>query len=699
MADLKSSYSAADSIPIKLIKNYELMHSMMNDGIILPIHVQFIPTNRCNLKCLFCSCANDDRKTEMSLKDARKLIEIMKNLGTRSVTITGGGEPLLHPHFSEIIKAFNEADIEVGLVCHGLELRCDSPLEEIVWCRISNADHRSLTGKYLKRLNDVVETFPNIDWAFSHVVSADPNFNEIHRIIEFANLHNFTHVRIVADLLNYHNVNLGIVEKAMKNRGIDDSLVIYQGRNKPTKGGDCYICYLKPIIGADCKVYTCCLDENEPILIQRKEEKLYIPIKDVVPGDYACEYGEILNVFYKEGEEGLEIVLRNNRTIYVSNDHIMLKLADPQIKHKRKKLLSDYNLNEIESFKLKIGDLLPVKYRYDNIKNKDKISSIEAEFIGYYNAEGWSSDRITLVKKKYPTRNTSINFMFGKSEKKYIKRFEEICDILGFKYSVRERKTGIQYTIYVHTSYDKLIAHCGNKSHLKKIPSFILNGSKNIKWKFIERYFEGDGSLQKPSKAYSGYKMKMSTVSRQLANDLIYLFSTLGIQASLRIERRAGESVIEGRKVNIRDRYHVNIGGAYNLIKIPFLNIKQIKKRSPQRALGFLKDEKRGIMFVPIKEIRKKKIKNLVDIQVKDSNKFISSFGIIVHNCGAQYALKIPTRKMPPELCMGSAFDLEKMIKNSHKPFDGSICYRCYYDNYNKILESILAKTEHMNFV
>ena len=127
--------------------------------------------------------------------------------------------------------------------------------------------------------------------------------------------------------------------------------------------------------------------------------------------------------------------------------------------------------------------------------------------------------------------------------------------------------------------------------------------------------------------------------------------------------------------------------------------MKQIKKRSPQRALGFLKDEEKGIMFVPIKEIRRKKTKNLVDIQVEGSNRFISSFGIIVHNCGAQYALKIPSKYMPPELCLGSAFDLDKIIKNSSKPFDGSICYRCYYENYNKILGTILAKTEHMNFV
>jgi len=257
MKDLKSSFSAADSIPVKLVKDYELMQSMMKDKRILPVHAQFIPTNKCNLKCSFCSCANDDRQSEMPLEDARKIINLMKSLGTKAATITGGGEPLLHPDFAEIITAFNEAGIKTGLVTHGLGLNPQLPLKDLVWCRISNADHRSLTGNYQKRLRQTVEAFPEVDWAFSHVVSSKPNLDEIQRVIEFANSQNFTHVRLVADLFNYENVDLIAVEKEIKNR-VDDSKVIYQGRNMPSKGGPCYIGYLKPLISADCKVYTCC---------------------------------------------------------------------------------------------------------------------------------------------------------------------------------------------------------------------------------------------------------------------------------------------------------------------------------------------------------------------------------------------------------------------------------------------------------
>jgi MoaA/NifB/PqqE/SkfB family radical SAM enzyme len=208
----------------------------------------------------------------MSFKDAQKIIKIIKDLGTKSVTVTGGGEPLIHPRFSDIMGAFYDAGIEIGLVTNGLFFNnSHSYLKKIVWCRISNADDRSLTGDYLRSLSNTVETFPEVDWAFSHVVSRKPNLDEIQRVIEFANVYEFTHVRLVADLLDYWNVDLEQVEKEMKDR-VDDSKVIYQGRNTPLKGGDCYICYLKPIIGADCKVYTCC-----GVQYALKEPSKYMP--------------------------------------------------------------------------------------------------------------------------------------------------------------------------------------------------------------------------------------------------------------------------------------------------------------------------------------------------------------------------------------------------------------------------------------
>lgn len=255
-----NNYTSADAMPIKLLGNYDIIKKICNEGIISPIHVQFIPTNRCNLKCSFCSCGEDDRKTQMKLSSVYTIAGILGNLGCKSVTITGGGEPILHPDINNIIRCFQSLGIDVGLVTNGILLyKIDSEiLNRITWCRISNDDLRVFDNKYRDSLQNTVFRCSDVDWAFSHVVSSNYNIKEITRIISFANDNDFTHVRLVADLFNTGSVDLDKLKGELKNRGVDDSRVIYQGRKNPEHGGDCYICYLKPLIGADCKVYNCC---------------------------------------------------------------------------------------------------------------------------------------------------------------------------------------------------------------------------------------------------------------------------------------------------------------------------------------------------------------------------------------------------------------------------------------------------------
>ena len=52
MIDKKDSYTAADNLPIKLIRD-ETVRKGIEQGKILPIHPQVIPTNKCNMKCSF----------------------------------------------------------------------------------------------------------------------------------------------------------------------------------------------------------------------------------------------------------------------------------------------------------------------------------------------------------------------------------------------------------------------------------------------------------------------------------------------------------------------------------------------------------------------------------------------------------------------------------------------------------------------
>ena len=64
--------------------------------------------------------------------------------------------------------------------------------------------------------------------------------------------------------------------------------------------------------------------------------------------------------------------------------------------------------------------------------------------------------------------------------------------------------------------------------------------------------------------------------------------------------------------------------------------------------------------------------------------------------CGIQYALDTPGLDFEPSMCMGT--DPIDIIENQ-KPFDGSVCKRCYYDAYNVVLNAACSDYQHENFV
>jgi hypothetical protein len=251
----KSSYTAADQFPVKMLKNRDVMGDIRRLGRIPPHHVQFIPTNRCNLACTFCSCAAEDRSVEMTIADARRYILSLVQAGMKAVTITGGGEPLMHPDIVSILAEFHSYGIEIGLVTNGLLLHTIDPeaLRLLTWCRISHDDGRMFDPPYRVRLAAVRERVP-IDWSFSYVVSKNPLISRIQRVINFADGLAFTHVRLVADLTDPDAVPMDAVASDIYNIGN----VIIQRRNDPDTGRGCYVAYLRPVIAADGSVYRCC---------------------------------------------------------------------------------------------------------------------------------------------------------------------------------------------------------------------------------------------------------------------------------------------------------------------------------------------------------------------------------------------------------------------------------------------------------
>lgn len=273
MSHLQKSFSSANTFPAKILYHDRLLRSAKYEHKIPVIHVQLNPTNKCNFDCAFCSCSARDKSLELPFEEIDAIMTKARKSGCESVTITGGGEPLMYSEYDKLMRLLEDLEIEVGLVCNGFLLnRLKSRnSKNIIWCRISSSDDLpsqllrlgKTTDYWFNVIDHACAKNPNIDWAFSHVLShrrfEGEEFYFVSRLIDFANNHGFTHLRIVNDILKpVHNM-IDLQHYVRNVAKVDDSIVIYQPRTRWDPGQNpCFLSILKPLVGADGFVYPCC---------------------------------------------------------------------------------------------------------------------------------------------------------------------------------------------------------------------------------------------------------------------------------------------------------------------------------------------------------------------------------------------------------------------------------------------------------
>ena len=164
----------------------------------------------------------------------------------------------MHPKINEMLSYAGSKGIQSGLVTNGLLLNRLEHHNNLTWCRISSSDDRKFV-EYITPVDYAQKINPKTDFAFSYVLTKNPNYDLIGKLINFANENNFTHVRIVSDLCDLDNVpSMNKIKARLKYDNIDDGKVIYQGRKDSTKGTkDCYISLMKPIIAPE-GLFGCC---------------------------------------------------------------------------------------------------------------------------------------------------------------------------------------------------------------------------------------------------------------------------------------------------------------------------------------------------------------------------------------------------------------------------------------------------------
>jgi pyruvate-formate lyase-activating enzyme len=90
-------------------------------------------TNKCNNRCPKCVGVKENG-AELTLEQITSIVNQMHNLNVKSVVISGGGEPLMSPHFVKTLYMFKNAGISIGLNSNGLAMCNDYIRSAILDC-------------------------------------------------------------------------------------------------------------------------------------------------------------------------------------------------------------------------------------------------------------------------------------------------------------------------------------------------------------------------------------------------------------------------------------------------------------------------------------------------------------------------------------------------------------------------------------
>jgi MoaA/NifB/PqqE/SkfB family radical SAM enzyme len=124
--------------------------------------VEFDLTNKCQLKCNFCTFDYIEDKSDIPMNIAIKCLKDLKKCGVKSVNFTGGGEPTLHPDFWWICGYAVLLGLDVGVFTNGLKEFDPLMYAGCRWVRFSIDAGCKETFKKIKGVDGFDKTLENI---------------------------------------------------------------------------------------------------------------------------------------------------------------------------------------------------------------------------------------------------------------------------------------------------------------------------------------------------------------------------------------------------------------------------------------------------------------------------------------------------------------------------------------------------------
>lgn len=133
MSNMDSIFSGS-----KLFRHLDRALAWQRGKTVPPVTAEFDITGRCNHRCP--QCSGGYRCEDMPRLAVENYLRQLADFGTRGVTFTGGGEPLMHPDCASLVEYARQCGPEVGFITNG-SLVTEADAEQIAavctWARVS----------------------------------------------------------------------------------------------------------------------------------------------------------------------------------------------------------------------------------------------------------------------------------------------------------------------------------------------------------------------------------------------------------------------------------------------------------------------------------------------------------------------------------------------------------------------------------
>lgn len=233
-----------------------------------------------------------------------------------------------------------------------------------------------------------------------------------------------------------------------------------------------------------------------------------------------------------------------------------------------------------------------------------KLDNVDYWFLmGYFLGDGWLIDSKEEVY--FTIKNEQTDLILPR-----------LKNIIGL---AKLNNSGVNCTKYVGKKKQvfDILSHFGKYAEGKFIPKFVHDAPREYIEQFIEGYLMADGCKTKDGICYT-------TVSENIAYGLQLLYAKLGIKASVYFQDRHKKTIIEGRVVNQKNTFLINVYKQKNKTKKYILDS--------------------DYLWVKIKEINKVNFSGYVYNISVENNHTYNVYNLINHNC--HYGFQVYTREL-----------------------------------------------------